>query len=99
MRALAKSKGETLPWLECLPKGIGESVRLVAHLKRWKECCNNAGEFMAEREPKDEDEPQRTTRSDITRMPLPRRRSGDRHCGAGTLRLVAPVFETRSMAK
>jgi hypothetical protein len=36
-RALAKSKGEKLPWLECLSKGICDSGRLAAHLRRWKE--------------------------------------------------------------
>jgi hypothetical protein len=35
-RAVATSAGEKLPWLECLPKGIRESERLEAHLKRWK---------------------------------------------------------------
>jgi hypothetical protein len=39
-RATAKSAGEKLPWLECLPKGIRESERLAAHLKRWEESSS-----------------------------------------------------------
>jgi hypothetical protein len=35
VRALAKSKGETLPWLEYLPIGIRESKRMAPFLKRW----------------------------------------------------------------
>ncbi len=31
--SMAKSKGETLPWCECLPKGIRESKDLAAYLK------------------------------------------------------------------
>jgi hypothetical protein len=55
-RAAAKSAGEKLPWLECLPKGIRESERLAAHLKRWEECGTKAGEFIMVREAKNEDE-------------------------------------------
>jgi hypothetical protein len=55
-RAAAKSAGEKLPWLECLPKGICESERLAAHLKRWEECGTKAGEFMVVREAEHEDE-------------------------------------------
>ncbi len=47
---LAKSRGEKLPWLECLPKGIRESERLAAHLRRWGEHSAKTGEFMVERE-------------------------------------------------
>jgi hypothetical protein len=54
--AVAKSTGETLPWLECLPKGIRESERLAAHLKRWEEHGTKAGEFMVEREAENENE-------------------------------------------
>jgi hypothetical protein len=35
VRALAKSKGETLLWRECLP--IRESKRLEVNLKRWEQ--------------------------------------------------------------
>jgi hypothetical protein len=55
-RATAKSAGKKLPWLECLPKGIRESERLAAHLKRWEESGTKAGEFMVEREAEHEDE-------------------------------------------
>ncbi len=56
-RALfAKSQGEKLLWLECLPKGIRESERLAARRKRWEERGAKAGEFMVERKPKHEDE-------------------------------------------
>ncbi len=48
--AVAKSTGEKLPWLECLPKGIRGLERLAAHLKRWEERGAKAGEFMVERE-------------------------------------------------
>ena len=51
-RALAQSGGEKLPWL----KGIRESERLAAHLRRWGGRGAKTGEFMVEREPKDEDE-------------------------------------------
>jgi hypothetical protein len=54
--ALAKSQREKLPWLECLPKGIRESERLSAHLKRWEERSAKAGKFMVERKPELEDE-------------------------------------------
>ena len=53
--AVVKSTGEKLPWLECLPKGIRESERLAAHLKRWKEC-GTKGEFMVVREAEHKDE-------------------------------------------
>ncbi len=56
VRAAAKSAGEKLPWLECLPQGLRESERLAAHLKRWGECGAKAGEFMVEREAEHEDE-------------------------------------------
>jgi hypothetical protein len=55
-RATAKSAGQKFPWLECLPKGIRESKRLAAHLKRWEESGTKAGEFMAVREAEHEDE-------------------------------------------
>jgi hypothetical protein len=55
-RALAQNGGEKLPWLECLPKGIRESARLAAHLRRWGERGAKTGEFMVERAPQDEDE-------------------------------------------
>ena len=55
-RAVAKSAGEKLPWLECLPKSIRESERLAAHLKRWVECGAKAGEFMVVREAEHENE-------------------------------------------
>ncbi len=55
-RAVAKSAGEKLPWLKCLPKGIRELERLEAHLKRWEECGAEAGEFMVVREAEHEDE-------------------------------------------
>jgi hypothetical protein len=55
-RAVAKSAGEKLPWLECLPKGIRELERLAAHLKRWGECWAKAGEFMVVREAEHENE-------------------------------------------
>jgi hypothetical protein len=38
-RALAKRKGETLPWLECLPRqpnGIHESKRLALFVSGWR---------------------------------------------------------------
>jgi hypothetical protein len=56
--AVAKSTGEKLPWLECLPKGIREWERLAAHLKQWEEGGAKAGEFtvMVEREAEHEDE-------------------------------------------
>jgi hypothetical protein len=44
--ALAKSKGETLPWVECLASGIRERKRLAPLLAARKA----AGEFMVERE-------------------------------------------------
>ncbi len=55
-RAVAKSSGEKLPWLECLPKGNRELERLAAHLKRWEECGAKAGEFMVVREAEHENE-------------------------------------------
>jgi arginine decarboxylase-like protein len=57
-RAVAKSAGEKLPWLECLPKGIRESERQLSasHLKRWEECGAKAGEFMVVREAEHENE-------------------------------------------
>ncbi len=55
-RAIAKSAGKKLPWLECLPKGIRESERLAAHLKRWEESGTKAGEFMVVREAEHKDE-------------------------------------------
>ncbi len=55
-RAAAKSAGEKLPWLECLPKGIRELERLAVHLKRWEECCTKEGEFVVVREAEHEDE-------------------------------------------
>ncbi len=45
-----------MPWLECLPKGICDSERLAAHLKRWGECGAKAGEFMVKREAEHEHE-------------------------------------------
>jgi hypothetical protein len=53
-RALAKSKGETLPWLECLPSGICASKRLAPFVKRWAQLTRRkaAGEFIVEREDK-----------------------------------------------
>jgi hypothetical protein len=51
-RALARSKGETLPWLECLPSGIRTSKRLVLFMKRWEQRAARkaaGGEFMVER--------------------------------------------------
>ncbi len=56
VRALAKSRGEKLPSLECLPKGIRESERLAAHLRRWGERGAKTGEFMVEREAEHENE-------------------------------------------
>jgi uncharacterized protein (DUF4415 family) len=56
VRAVAKSTGEKLPWLECLPKGIRESERLAAHLRRWGERVAKTGEFMVEREAEHENE-------------------------------------------
>jgi hypothetical protein len=53
---VAKSTGEKLPWLECLPKGIRESEHLAAHLKWWEERGAKAGEFMVEREAEHENE-------------------------------------------
>jgi hypothetical protein len=46
VRAVAKRKRETLPWLECLPSGLAQFV------KRWAQCAARkaAGEFMVERE-------------------------------------------------
>jgi hypothetical protein len=55
-RALARSRGEKLPWLECLPKGICESERLASFLRRWAERGAKTGEFMVEREAEHEDE-------------------------------------------
>jgi hypothetical protein len=55
-RAVAKSAGEKLQWLECLPRGIRESERLAAHLKRWEECGAKAGEFVVVREAEHEKE-------------------------------------------
>ncbi len=55
-RAVAKSAGEKLPLLECLPKGIRESERLATHLKRWEECGAKTGEFMVVREAEHGDE-------------------------------------------
>ncbi len=55
-RAVAKSAGEKLPWLECLLKGIRELERLAAHLRLWVECGAKAGEFMVEREAEHENE-------------------------------------------
>ncbi len=56
VHAVAKSTGEKLPWLKCLPKGIRESERLAAHLKRWEERGAKAGKFMLEREAENENE-------------------------------------------
>ncbi len=56
VHAVAKSTGEKLPWLECLPKGIRELERLAAHLKWWGERGAKAGEFMVEREADHENE-------------------------------------------
>jgi hypothetical protein len=52
--ALAKRKGETLPWSKCLPKGIRESKRLAAYLKRWEKRGNKEGGFMVECEDEDD---------------------------------------------
>jgi hypothetical protein len=53
-RALAKRKGETLPWLECLPSGIRESKLLEPLVERcqWAQHAARkaAGEYMVERE-------------------------------------------------
>jgi hypothetical protein len=51
-RALAKSKGETLPWLECLQSGIRASMRLEPFVKHCAQRAapKAAGEFMVERE-------------------------------------------------
>ncbi len=54
--AVAKSTGEKLPWLECLPKAIRESERLAAHVRRWGGRGAKAGEFMVEREAEHENE-------------------------------------------
>jgi hypothetical protein len=54
-RALARSKGETLPWLECLPSGIRASKRLAPFVKQWAQRAARkaaGGEFMVEREDK-----------------------------------------------
>jgi hypothetical protein len=56
VRAVSKSTGEKLPWLECLPKEIRKSERPAEHLKRWEERCAKAGEFMVEREAEHENE-------------------------------------------
>ena len=55
-RALTKSRGETLPWLECLPSGIRASMRLAPFVKRWTQraACKARGEFMVKR--KDEND-------------------------------------------
>jgi hypothetical protein len=53
VRALAKSKGGTLPWLECLPSGIRARKRLAPFVKRWTQRAARkaaGGEFMVERE-------------------------------------------------
>ncbi len=59
-RALAKSRGKKLSWLECLPKGIRvvlrKSERLAAHLRRWGKRGAKTGEFMVEREAEHESE-------------------------------------------
>ncbi len=52
-RALAKSMGENLPWLQCLPKGICESERFAAHLRWWGERGAKTGELMVEHEAED----------------------------------------------
>ncbi len=52
-RALARGKGETLPWLECLPSGTRASKRLAPIVKRWTQRAARkaaGGEFMLERE-------------------------------------------------
>ncbi len=43
--AFAESEGETLPWRECLPKGIRESKHMEQYLKRWGLCGDKAGEL------------------------------------------------------
>ncbi len=49
--ALVQRKGETLPWLECLPSGIHESKRLAPFVERWAQrAAHKAGELMVERE-------------------------------------------------
>ncbi len=56
-RALARSKGETLPWLECLPSGIRASKRLAPFVKRWAQRAARkavGGECMVEREDKND---------------------------------------------
>ncbi len=52
--ALAESKGETLPWRECLPSGIRECKRMPPNLKRRAQRGDKAGEFMVERENEDD---------------------------------------------
>ncbi len=50
-RALAKSKGETLQWLECLQSGNSKSKLLAPFVARWAQrAARKAGEFMVERE-------------------------------------------------
>jgi hypothetical protein len=49
-RALAKRKGETLPWLECLPSGIHENKRLKPFVDRWApRAARKTGKFMVVR--------------------------------------------------
>jgi hypothetical protein len=51
-RALTKSRGETLSWLECLPSEIRASKRLAPFVEQWTQRAARkaAGEFMVERE-------------------------------------------------
>jgi hypothetical protein len=57
MRARSRrARARSIPWLECLPKGIRESERLTAHLRRREECGAKAGEFMVVREAEHENE-------------------------------------------
>jgi hypothetical protein len=57
-RALASSKGETLPLLECLLSGNRASKRLVPFVKQWTQRAARkaAGEFMVECEDETEND-------------------------------------------
>ncbi len=88
VREVAKSTGEKLPWLECLPKGIRESEHLAERLRLRGEQAAKAGEFMVEREAEhkneiltDDDDDEELYKTTRKRM----QRAGDRRCrAAGT---------------
>jgi hypothetical protein len=89
VRVVAKSTGEKLPWLECLPKGIRESERLAEHLRLRGERGAKAGEFMVERDAEhenkiltDDDGEEELYKTTRERM----QRAGDRRCGAAGTR-------------